>query len=385
MEKRGIELIDVLNEKVPELGQLLDNIANQYSKRLWHPLTNSLSEFVTRDEARERVDLVELYRNFIKSFETRINQLSFVRLAVTISKQIRDLKERIDFVKEISDLPKVQLNPEAYITARSVLAQLLVANKDRDEAKTVLEGAKAIIEQAVGAEAGVYSIYYKAWADYYQFINDSQQFYNAGLQFVAYTPLESIDKQDLSVFAFDLGIAALLGKDIYNFGDLLEHPVLESLQGSDHQWLAEVIYAFNKGEIAKWKVLQNQYATQLNEQQRLREEHSLLQRKISVMSLVELVFSKPSDQRNISFDDISKATEHNLEEVELIIMAALSLGLVRGIIDEVDKIVSFTWVQPRILTFDQINNLSCRLNDWTNTVKSALSVMESGISTDLTT
>lgn len=34
-------------------------------------------------------------------------------------------------------------------------------------------------------------------------------------------------------------------------------------------------------------------------------------------------------------------------QVELLVMKALSVGLVKGSIDEVDKLVHMTWVQPR--------------------------------------
>ena len=34
-------------------------------------------------------------------------------------------------------------------------------------------------------------------------------------------------------------------------------------------------------------------------------------------------------------------------------MRALSLGLIRGFIDEVDRVVTITWLQPRVLNTDQ--------------------------------
>lgn len=41
-------------------------------------------------------------------------------------------------------------------------------------------------------------------------------------------------------------------------------------------------------------------------------------------------------------------------QVELLVMKALSVGLVRGSIDEVDERVHMTWVQPRVLDLQQV-------------------------------
>jgi 26S proteasome regulatory subunit N9 len=42
-------------------------------------------------------------------------------------------------------------------------------------------------------------------------------------------------------------------------------------------------------------------------------------------------------------------------QVELLVMKALSLGLVKGFIDEIDQKVSLTWVQPRVLDLQQVS------------------------------
>ena len=41
----------------------------------------------------------------------------------------------------------------------------------------------------------------------------------------------------------------------------------------------------------------------------------------------------------------------------MLVMRALSLGLVKGTIDEVDESVHMTWVQPRVLNTEQVKYL----------------------------
>jgi len=45
-----------------------------------------------------------------------------------------------------------------------------------------------------------------------------------------------------------------------------------------------------------------------------------------------------------------------LVEVELLVMRALSLKLVKGVIDEVSERVHMTWVQPRVLNTEQVTH-----------------------------
>lgn len=292
-------------------------------------------------------------------------------------------QERIDFVTTISELPKVVQSQEAFIDSRSVLAQILLTSGDNAATKATLQKAQTALDSTAGLDATVYSNFYRAWANYHKTMVDAQSFYNSAIQYIAYTQIETLPKAELGALAFDLGLAALLGEEIFNFGDLLEHPVLDSLNGTEHQWLAEVINAFNNGDINLWKKLQNDYAPQLNIQEAVRAKHLLLEQKIRVMALVEMLWKRPSDQRSVPLAEVATVTQLPIEEVEMLIMRTLSLGLIRGTIDEVDQLLSITWVQPHILNMEQIGNMSSRLGGWTERVKTALRVVESGLPSEL--
>ena len=49
-------------------------------------------------------------------------------------------------------------------------------------------------------------------------------------------------------------------------------------------------------------------------------------------------------------------------------MKALSLGLLRGSIDQVDEIARINWVQPKVLDMQQIDNMRLRLQEWDSSV-----------------
>ena len=55
--------------------------------------------------------------------------------------------------------------------------------------------------------------------------------------------------------AYDLSLSAFLGDTIYNFGELLMHPILDSLNGTPHEWITKLLYTFNEGNIGKFEAL----------------------------------------------------------------------------------------------------------------------------------
>ena len=55
-------------------------------------------------------------------------------------------------------------------------------------------------------------------------------------------------------------------------------------------------------------------------------------------------------------------------EIEILIMKALSLGLLRGSIDQVAEIARINWVQPKVLDSGQIDGMRVRLREWDSSV-----------------
>lgn len=52
------------------------------------------------------------------------------------------------------------------------------------------------------------------------------------------------------------------------------------------------------------------------------------------------------------------------DEIEHLVMKALSLGLLRGSIDQVAQVAQIHWVQPKVLDMNQIDGMRNRLKDW---------------------
>jgi 26S proteasome regulatory subunit N9 len=70
-------------------------------------------------------------------------------------------------------------------------------------------------------DSEIYSAYYHAWLLFYKATDSPKDFYKTGILYIAYTDLKKLSNQEKMSLAFDMGIAALIGDDIYNFGELV--------------------------------------------------------------------------------------------------------------------------------------------------------------------
>jgi len=91
---------------------------------------------------------------------------------------------------------------------------------------------------------------------------------------------------------------------------------------------------------------------------------------------MNIVFELPSHERTIAFADIASRTRIPLDQTEWVLMRAMSIGLIKGSIDQVEQTVNVSWVQPRVLDKSQLGLLVTQLENWTDRVKGALVTVE---------
>ena len=79
----------------------------------------------------------------------------------------------------------------------------------------------------------VHGQYYMLASRLYMHEGSHADYYRASLRYLGCTELSTLSKDERKNQAFHLSLAALLGKDIFNFGELLAHPILDDLKGTD--------------------------------------------------------------------------------------------------------------------------------------------------------
>ena len=64
------------------------------------------------------------------------------------------------------------------------------------------------------------------FSNYYRRKDDQENFYKASLQFLAYTPPSELSAEEKKQWSIKMGMAVLLGKNIFNISELVSLPQL---------------------------------------------------------------------------------------------------------------------------------------------------------------
>jgi 26S proteasome regulatory subunit N9 len=333
-----------------------------WERKLWHELTDALVEYF--NEPRSRPQRIMLFVLFIKSFASKINQLKFVSLGLKAASQYEAEPKNLEFVSSIADQVNKPASQDAYVYATVEAASILLRMGNLEEARKKLDECERILETFDSVETVVHASFYRISADYHKSKFEFAAYYKNALLFLACIDLDTLTPTERQSRAYDLSIAALASDSIYNFGELLLHPILDSLSDTPHAWLRDLLFAFNRGDLGAYDVLTGNVAKNAL----LGQHRVFLYEKISLAALTEAVFRRPPHDRAMTFANIVEETKVQPDEIEHLVMKALSLGLLRGSIDQVAGVARINWVQPKVLDLKQIEDMRTRLKEWDSSV-----------------
>ncbi|EXC26225.1 26S proteasome non-ATPase regulatory subunit 13 [Morus notabilis] len=362
----------------PNHNEWYNSLADLYQKKLWHQLTLKLEEFVT-NVIKAGDALIQLYHNFITDFETKINLLKLAHFAVIVSRQYAEKEAAISYLEGVIEkltATREQRIEEPILYIKMQIAAFKLEQGEQRECKKLLEDGKSTLDSMTDIDPSVYASYYWVSSQFHKFRQEFAEFYKSALLYLAYTSVESLSESFRLDLAFDLSLSALLGDNIYNFGELLAHPIINSLKKTKVEWLYYILEAFNSGDLVRYQELCRVHNAALSAQPALVENEKKLLEKINILCLMEIIFSRPSEDRTIPLSIIAERTKLSIEDVEQLLMKSLSVHLIEGIIDQVEGTVHVSWVQPRVLGIPQIKSLRDRLDTWLDKVHTALLSIE---------
>ncbi|CAK5031907.1 unnamed protein product [Meloidogyne enterolobii] len=336
------------------------NIAEQFQK---------LESFYINNNFVSAIDLNEFYDSFIKDFEHRIHPLKLIQLIIPIAENKFKKEEKqaaFDFLKKFENVVKNDARAMTRLISGEIQLYLLDLNengqcKEMDLVRNMIGETEERLNRLL--EVGPVS------AAYQRQVGDYAAYYVEALRYLGCEDLENLKMSEREEYALLLCVAALLGEGVYNFGELLAHPILEALMGGPKEWIVNALYALNAGdwnEFDKFKGKLQDEAVDISANMKLIEE------KLRLLCLME--------QRNLSFANIAKTAHLEEDQVELLVMKALANDLIKGHIDQISQIVNITWVQPRALSSEQITAIETRLNEWRIEVNKKEKLMEENAS-----
>ena len=385
----------------PELSETYSELLSLYENKQWHQLTHKLSALVSDRKGWNNENMVDLYRNFVAEFKARLNPVSVVEFGVTAANQLYpsrpynadELAKAKAFLGEILSFLNEGTSKNTLLGASAALCDNarflceseillfdILGEADAFGQQTLLQQLnerQKTLEDLRSPEPVVQGSYYKCAAELHRAMGSHGKFYKTGLMYLVFTPSDNIARGSGMEWATDLSLAALLGDGIYNFGEILTNSVLTCLQGTDKEWLRKMLEVFNNGDIDGFlRLLKSEKSTIAAQRPDFMDKVPELTKKLELLALTDLIFRRPANERIISFSDIAAKTKKNLDEVEMLVMRAMSVGLIKGVVDGVDRVLEATWVEPRVLDAPQINSLCGRLGDWGDKVHETLIFIE---------
>lgn len=332
------------------MESLSSDIRELYEKRLWHELTEKLLE----------LDSLSINRIWpsLSAFREKLNQSKLVLLAIKATEE------------QDPDTAKVFLeNLQLIDSQASLLLKIAISSQylrigAQQEAQVLLEEALKAVDKENDLDSIIYSQLYGALACLYKLKANPELFYKYSLQYLAYTPQREVKEPE--ELAYKLAIAVLIAESVYNLGELINQPVLKSLENGKNAWLYELLIMCNGGKVNEIQNLMESLPEEL--------KCTALMRKARILAMMEYVFG--NGKRLLTFEELGVVMNINEDEIEYLVMKAMALGLVKGEIDEVEKVVVVNWLQPRVLDENRISLLNNRITEWKKTIKGVLSHLE---------
>jgi len=376
------------------LAESHPTLKSNYERKLWHQFTLQVLDILSSSDITSTFSTIEFYNSVIGSVAKKLNPLSLARIAGYTASSIA--KEG-DLTSAIALLETVDLGdavaPITFVESKLVTLKLLASPNDTNVLEEVrkmlskgkerlqLSGDSAKDSSATKSTYGVvkavtsgsdmalvYAAYYEASMLYRKHVGPPEAFYQEALNYLNYTSVSDIPGEDAYTLATDLSLAALTGEGVFHFGEVvLSLEILKVLKGTQNEWLMELMRCCADGDVGQFMAVTNRPDVQekIQAQPALTARADAVKEKIVLLSLINLVFERPSHERKISFEEIAtRCMLSSTKDVEKVVMRALSLGLIRGEIDQVDQEVFIYWVMPRVLDTSQMMALSKRFGEW---------------------
>lgn len=366
----------------PNVQKALRDARDSYDGRLWHELGEALLVAIEDDHVRQVA--YDLHQHVLLPCRADISPFAYAKLLYVIAlygdqPEPNKALALLDgaFAMLTSQLPSGMGEPQAIKCVQCIRAMVLMSDEATVEARRLLDEVAdyAKERQAHDLDPVLSALLARARVREYELLREFTSFYETAFDVHASSIRAGIPivAEDLSVLSYKVVVAALLSPKVYNFGKLLNYePFIACLRSSTDAWLLQWAQLCNDGDVKGFEAFVVAHAGDIGTIEDLKVALPTLGRKVRLMALLHLVFYTPADERVFSFASIAERCGlASLEQVEPLLLTAFACHIVKGHIDGLAEMVHITWVQPRVLSSDEILQLAKLIGAWKSRVAAA--------------
>ena len=366
----SFKLIQNLSKKYPDFKKLFENIDSSLNQHLWYQLSESLIELSHKPEIQNSNDLIELYNGLVFFIEPTLNPMKYLEYVQNMLNNYKDkMNEALTFVENIENTHK-NFKGEEKIFIKIIKGFCYLPLDKMYELEEIVKSTEEDFSSNIEIDASLYSQYYKLSTLFYEKKQDYDNFYNNAFQYLAYeTKISNEDKLNL---CYKMCSAMLIGEKLYNFAELIEKDFFKLMHGTKYEWISNLILSFNLAKVDQFLSMVEQNKRKIKDNTILKDKMDFLPIKIRIAALLDLIFQKNKTERTLSFDEICKVCMTEEDKIEFIAMKALSLGLIKGYIDQVERKLIVNWIQPKYLDKEKISLMQERFTAWIDKAQKVL-------------
>ncbi|KAH8740204.1 proteasome regulatory subunit Rpn9 [Cryptosporidium ryanae] len=405
-------------ERRAESGDEIEKLKSHLDKKLYFQFLDSSLSYISNDSIRfSGNDLFCYLLNVILPLRSNFDPLKFAafvgetiaRSSTTIGENVNVLKSIIgnedyyenkeeynnaSLTNEQNIAPKQEIQGDLYL--RCLLALEYSKNKDYCyECEDLLDFLTEKLDKYRGIDTSIMGLYHRSYASFERTMNRMSKFYKQAMLYLTYTPINLVPLKEIPSLVYELVTAAVMSDDIYNLGELVLHPIIQEFSSinkghhienidpsllnvfKENSWLLEVLVSLHEGDIDSFVKVAKEHQNKLNGTPLSSPEAQIsIKKKTTTLALMDLAFKKNKDERNISFDEIASHCRIGINDIELLVMKAINMNLIKGYIDQTSKIVEVTWVRPRVLDKTRIQLLRDKLDSWISSAERLVSHLE---------
>ena len=358
----SFKLIQNLIQKYPNLKTLLEDIDSNLNQRLWYQLSGNLITLSRDPTLQQSKDLIEIYNGLVHFIQPTLNPMKYLEYVQNMLHNYKNnMKEALNFIENIES-KSAKFKGEEKIFIKILKGFCYLDLNQMYELEEIIKNIEHDFSGKFEIDSSLYAQYYKLCVSFYEKKQDYDNFYSNAFQYLAYeAKLSNEEKLEL---CYKMCSAMLIGEKLYNFSELIEKDFFKLMHGTKYEWISNLILYFNSAKVDQFLSMVEQNKQRINENQILRGHVDFLPVKIRIAALLELIFQKNKNERTLTFEEICKVCLTEEDKIEYISMKALSHGLIKGYIDQVEKKLTVNWIQPKYLDKQKIILMQDRFTSW---------------------